>query len=74
MAPPSNGPTARECGLRRENSTAWTDRALHREDGPAIEYEDGSKDWFLLGIEVDEEVVMDAGLREAFVLKHRNPE
>ena len=27
----------------------------HREDGPAVEYTDGSKEWFLNGIEYSEE-------------------
>jgi hypothetical protein len=31
---------------------------LHREDGPAIEYADGDKSWWLNGEEVTEEEVM----------------
>ena len=30
---------------------------LHREDGPAIEYRGGSKEWWLNGIEVTEEII-----------------
>lgn len=33
----------------------WKDDLIHREDGPAIEYEDGSKKWFLNGVEYTEE-------------------
>jgi len=52
----------------------WTNGHLHREDGPAIEYEDGSADWYLLDIPVDEETVMDAEKRRAFIEAHINPE
>ena len=31
---------------------------LHREDGPAIEYADGYKEWYLNGDKVTEEEVM----------------
>ena len=31
---------------------------LHREDGPAIEYDDGDKEWWLNGKQVTEEEVM----------------
>ena len=44
----------------------WTNGALHREDGPAIEYEDGTREWYLLGIQVIEDVVKDVVQRERF--------
>lgn len=28
---------------------------LHREDGPAIEWHDGDKDWFINGVQLSEE-------------------
>ncbi len=35
-----------------EESTNWyLDGKLHREDGPAREYSDGTKEWWLHGIE-----------------------
>ena len=33
----------------------WFKNQLHREDGPAIEFEDGTKAWFLNGVEYTEE-------------------
>lgn len=32
----------------------WIDGELHREDGPAVEYVDGSKEWFLNGKKMTE--------------------
>ena len=33
----------------------YLDGKRHREDGPAIEYADGDKSWFLNGVELTEE-------------------
>ena len=33
---------------------------LHREDGPAIVYSDGDKSWYLNGIEVNEDQIMNS--------------
>ena len=39
-------------------TTKWYDfesGKLHREDGPACEYDDGSKRWFLNGVQLTED-------------------
>jgi len=42
---------------------------VHREDGPASEYADGSVDWFLIGQQVTKEIVMDEEQRQALYKK-----
>lgn len=34
-------------------------RRLHRDDGPAVVWRDGTKAWYINGVDVDEQVVMD---------------
>ena len=33
----------------------WLNEELHREDGPAIEWLDGTKEWYLNGVELSEQ-------------------
>lgn len=33
----------------------WLNEELHREDGPAIEWSDGRKEWHLNGVELSEQ-------------------
>ena len=54
-----------------EISQWWLNGVLHRENGPAIEYEDGTKEWYLLGIQVIEKLVIDVVQRETFLKKHQ---
>ena len=52
----SNGLT-----MERSDSTKYCtlNGQIHKEDGPAIEYVDGSKKWFLFGKELTEEEFND---------------
>ena len=45
-----------------DNKTEWFNQEgqRHREDGPAIEYANGYKSWYLNGIEVNEDQVMNS--------------
>lgn len=38
-----------------EDKEWWVNGERHREDGPAIEHEDGHKEWFLNGVSYSEE-------------------
>ena len=51
----------------------WVQGRLHREDGPAIEYEDGSREWYLGGMPAEESVVMDGEKRAEFLKKLAGP-
>jgi hypothetical protein len=51
----------------------WVQGLLHREDGPAITYEDGSREWYLGGMPTEESVVMDADKRGEFLKKLADP-
>jgi len=42
---------------------------LHREDGPAVEYDDDEPEWYLRGNVTEESVVMDDAKRAAFLKK-----
>ena len=57
-----------------ELSQWWVNGILHREDGPAIEYNDGGKEWYLLGEQVTEDIVTDILQRESFMKSHLKPD
>ena len=49
-----------ECKVDEWGNKEWfLNRKLHREDGPAIEYADGDKQWFLHGEEAHPETIVD---------------
>ena len=48
-----------EVRVTQEGTKFWyLNGELHREDGPAVEYEDGTKKWYLNGDEVTEQDVI----------------
>jgi len=51
----------------------WVNGKLHREDGPAIEYEDGDQEWYLLNTPTTQDVVMDDDKRAEFIKKLIDP-
>ena len=42
--------------INKWNKQWWLNDKRHREDGPAIEYPDGTKEWWLNGKEYTERV------------------
>jgi len=53
-------------GIRRHFCMGW----CHREDGPAVIYPDGSREWWLKGWEVGMEYILDTPeKREAYFLE-----
>ena len=44
------------------NKYWWLNNTLHREDGPAVEYADGGKSWFLHNKKVHPETLVDLHL------------
>lgn len=44
------------CKTSKNGTKLWYKNCqLHREDGPAIEWHDGDKDWFINGVQLSEE-------------------
>jgi len=52
------------------NRTWWLGYVLHRTDGPAVQYDSGSKEWWLNGVRYTEEQFNEYNAKDSTILKN----